>query len=57
MTTKAYVCYNDLDDLTDFVIYDSMDKVLDHFEYALDSLGWQLGDLIKEGHIVEKELL
>ena len=57
MATKVYLCYNDLDDLTEFVIYDSMDKALDHFDYAIDSLGWQVGDLIKEGHIVEKELL
>ena len=56
MTTKVYVCHNELDDPFDFIIYDSMDKVLAHFEYAIDVIGMTEGDLRKEGHIIEKEI-
>ena len=49
---KVYVCYNDLDDRTEFALYDSEEKALEHFELFLADGEMTVGELYDQGWIV-----
>jgi len=48
---EVYVCYNDLDDRTEFALYDSEEKALEHFEVLLAEGDMTVGELYEQGWI------
>jgi hypothetical protein len=48
---EVYVCYTDLDDRTEFTLYDSEDKAIGHFEMLLECGDMTVGELYEHGWI------
>ena len=48
---NVYVCYNDIDDRTEFALYDSENKAIEHFEILLEHGEMTVGELYEQGWI------
>ena len=48
---EVYVCYTDLDDRTEFTLYDSEDKAIGQFEMLLECGDMTVGELYEHGWI------
>jgi len=48
---EVYVCYIDLDDRTEFTLYDSEEKAIEHFAMLLECGDMTVGELYEQGWI------